>query len=164
VLTRTPTSLSENCDTTASALTRPRLSPAWTAQHSSPLRYTLTRINYHFALKYRQTAGPKLWQGPRAQPRLVYRVLLPFYRKNRFTEFGAVGYIITLYSSKSYAKSWKVRPNFGEVRTPDPPVVAPMAGPGVTAHTALQNQVGVPKKIKLAPKQFYAYTNISTEV
>jgi len=36
------------------------------------------------------------------------RVLLPFYRKNleRSTQFGAVGYIITLYSSKSYFKSW----------------------------------------------------------
>jgi len=32
------------------------------------------------------------------------RVLLPFYRKklDRSTQFGAVGYIITLYSSKSY--------------------------------------------------------------
>ena len=29
-----------------------------------------------------------------------------------------VGYIITLYSSKSYVKSWGVRPNFGEVWTP----------------------------------------------
>jgi len=31
------------------------------------------------------------------------RVLLPFYRKklDRSTQFGAVGYIITLYSSKS---------------------------------------------------------------
>ena len=36
------------------------------------------------------------------------RVLLPFYRKklDRSTQFGAVGYIITLYSSKSYVKSW----------------------------------------------------------
>ena len=34
------------------------------------------------------------------------RVLLPFYRKklDRSTQFGAVGYIITLYSSKSYVK------------------------------------------------------------
>ena len=48
------------------------------------------------------------------------RVLLPFYRKkfNRFTQFGAVGYIITFYSSKSYVKSTGVRSNFGEVRTP----------------------------------------------
>jgi len=32
------------------------------------------------------------------------RVLLPFYRKilDRSTEFGAVGYIITLYLSRSY--------------------------------------------------------------
>ena len=35
------------------------------------------------------------------------RVLLPFYRKklDRSTQFGAVGYIITLCSSKSYVKS-----------------------------------------------------------
>ena len=32
-----------------------------------------------------------------------------------------VGYIITRFSSKSYVKSWGVRPNFGEVRTPRPP-------------------------------------------
>jgi len=66
------------------------------------------------------------------------RVLLPFYRKklDRSTQFGAVGYIITLYSSKTYVKSWVgwlvesltshlthygVRPNFVEVRTPRPP-------------------------------------------
>jgi len=47
------------------------------------------------------------------------RVLLPFYRKklDRSTQFGAVGYIITLYSSKSYVKSWGVHPNFLGVRT-----------------------------------------------
>jgi len=35
------------------------------------------------------------------------RVLLPFYEKklDRSTQFGAVGYTITLYSSKSYVKS-----------------------------------------------------------
>ena len=35
------------------------------------------------------------------------RVLLPFYRKklDRSTQFGAVGYIIALYSSKSYVES-----------------------------------------------------------
>ena len=56
------------------------------------------------------------------------RVLLPFYRNklDRSTQFGAVGYIITLYSSKSYVKSWGVCPNFGEVRTPRPPVVVHM--------------------------------------
>jgi len=36
------------------------------------------------------------------------------------TQFCAVGYIITLYSSKGYVKSCGVRPNFGEVRTPRP--------------------------------------------
>ena len=36
------------------------------------------------------------------------RVLLPFYRNklDRSTKFGAVGYIITIYSSKSYVKRW----------------------------------------------------------
>ena len=35
-------------------------------------------------------------------------VLLPFYRKklDRSTQFGAVGYVITLYSSKSNVKNW----------------------------------------------------------
>jgi len=57
------------------------------------------------------------------------RVLLPFYRKklDRSTQFGAVGYIITLYSSKSYVKSWGSVQILGD---PDPPpellVVAPM--------------------------------------
>jgi len=42
------------------------------------------------------------------------RVLLPFYRKklDRSTQFDAVGYIITLCSSKGYVKSWGVRSNF----------------------------------------------------
>jgi len=44
---------------------------------------------------------------------------------DRPTQFGAVGYIITLYSSKSYVKSCGVRPNFGEVRTPDPQWLRP---------------------------------------
>jgi len=57
------------------------------------------------------------------------RVLLPFHTKklHRSTQFGTVDYIITLYSSKSYVKSWGVRPNSGEVWTPDLPVVAPMS-------------------------------------
>ena len=56
------------------------------------------------------------------------RVLIPFYSKklDRSTQFGAVGYIITLHSSNSYVKSWGVRPNFWGVRTPHPPVIAPM--------------------------------------
>ena len=62
------------------------------------------------------------------------RLLLPFYRKklDRSTQFGAVGYIITLYSSKSYVKSWGVRPNFGG--SADPPVVAPMIGILITSE------------------------------
>jgi len=56
-----------------------------------------------------------LWEQSGAQPHFQSwgpipwsRVLLPFYRKklDRSTQFGAVGYIITLYSSKSYVKSW----------------------------------------------------------
>ena len=35
------------------------------------------------------------------------------------TQFGAVGYIITLYSSKSYVKTWEVRPNFGGLNPPN---------------------------------------------
>jgi len=60
-------------------------------------------------------------------PILQSRVSLPFYRKklDRATKFGAVGYVITPYSSKSYVKNWGVSPNFGEIRTPLP-VVAPM--------------------------------------
>ena len=55
-----------------------------------------------------------------------YRVLLPFYRKNRqFTQFGAVGYMITLFIKK-LCKKLGVRPNFGKVRTPGPLLVAPI--------------------------------------
>jgi len=42
------------------------------------------------------------------------------------TQFGAVGYIITLYSSKSYVKSWGPSKFWGDPY-PRPPVVAPMA-------------------------------------
>ena len=38
---------------------------------------------------------------------------------DRSTKFGAVGYIITFYSSKAML-NLGVRPNFGEVRTPRP--------------------------------------------
>ena len=50
------------------------------------------------------------------------RVLLPFYRKklDRFTQFGAVGNITTLYSSKN-CKKLGSRSNFGKVRTARPP-------------------------------------------
>ena len=51
------------------------------------------------------------------------------------TQFGAVGYIITLYSSKSYAKSCGVRPEFWGSGPSDPPVNAPMD------TTALSNTV-----------------------
>jgi len=57
----------------------------------------------------------KLWSESAAKPRFQSwgsipwsRVLLPFYRKklDRSIRFGAVGYIITPYSSKNYVKSW----------------------------------------------------------
>jgi len=44
---------------------------------------------------------------------------------DRSTQFGAVGYIIILYSSKSYVKTSGAVQILG-VRIPDPPVVAPM--------------------------------------
>ena len=63
---------------------------------------------------------------------IVYGItaLLQTKKIDRSTQFGAVGYIITLYSSKSYVKICGVCPNFGEVRTPPPlarpPVVSPV--------------------------------------
>jgi len=51
-----------------------------------------------------------------AQPRfqswgsnsLVYGITTLLHKKlDRSTQFGAVGYTITLYSSKSYVKSWR---------------------------------------------------------
>ena len=49
------------------------------------------------------------------------RALLPFYRKklDRSTRFGTVGYIITLYSSRSYVKSWGSSKFWGN---PDHPI------------------------------------------
>ena len=60
------------------------------------------------------------------------RVLLPFYRKklDRSTQFGAVGYIITLYLSKSYVKSGGPSIFWGggvPDPLPRPSVVAPMS-------------------------------------
>ena len=65
-----------------------------------------------------QVGGPIPWS----------RVLLLFYRKklDRSTQFGAVGYIIILYSSKNYVKSWEAVQILGRSGQPDPPVVAPM--------------------------------------
>jgi len=56
------------------------------------------------------------------------RVLLPFYRKkfDRSTQFGAVGYIITLDSSKSYVKSWGRYVQILGRSWPPSPLVAPM--------------------------------------
>jgi len=48
------------------------------------------------------------FRGETTSLKLGSRVLLPFYRKklDRSTQFGAFGYIIIPYSSKSYGKSW----------------------------------------------------------
>jgi len=48
-----------------------------------------------------------------------------FKKLDRLTQFDAVGYIITLYSSKSYVKSWGSVHIFGGP-DPQPPVVALM--------------------------------------
>ena len=50
-------------------------------------------------------------------------VLPPFYRKNR--QFGAVGYIITLYSSKNYVKSWRSVQILGRSGSPNPQWLRP---------------------------------------
>ena len=72
-----------------------------------------------------------------AQPRfqswgsnsLVYNITTLLQKKtDRCTQFGAVGYIITLYSSKSYVNVG-VRPNFREVRIPPTPSVVAPLGP-----------------------------------
>ena len=41
---------------------------------------------------------------------------------DRSTQFGAVGYIITLYTSNSYVKTWGVHPNLGGSGLSDPHV------------------------------------------
>ena len=50
------------------------------------------------------------------------RELLSFYRKklDRSTQFGAVDYIIILYSSKSYVKSWGTVLILGRSKLPRP--------------------------------------------
>jgi len=60
---------------------------------------------------------------------LVYGITTLLQKKlDRSTQFGAVGYIITLYSLKSYVKSWGGPSKFrGGPDPTDPPVVAPMA-------------------------------------
>jgi len=50
------------------------------------------------------------------------RVLIPFYRKklDKSTQFGAVGYIIILYSSKSHVKNWGSVQILGRSEPPTP--------------------------------------------
>jgi len=73
--------------------------------------------------------GATRFQGWGGGPIPSSRVWLPSYKKvDRSTQFGAVGYIIGFYSSKSYVKSWgggSVQ-ILGRSGPPDPPVVAPM--------------------------------------
>ena len=76
-----------------------------------------------------------------AQPRfqswgsnsLVYGITTLLQKKiNRYTQFCAVGYIITPYSSKSYIKSWGSIQILGRSGPPDSPMVASM--PKVTIN------------------------------
>ena len=55
------------------------------------------------------------------------RVLLPFYRKklDRSTQFDAVGYIITLHSSKRYVISWGSVQILGRSGPPTPQWLRP---------------------------------------
>ena len=75
--------------------------------HGVKVRYCTQGRNHVF-----KVGGPIPWS----------RVLLSFYRKklDRFTQFGAVGYIITLYSSKSYVKSWGSVQIWGVRTSPTP--------------------------------------------
>jgi len=73
-------------------------------------------------------------------------LLLPFYRKklDRSTQFGAVGYIITLYSSKSYVKRWgsgPPRPTSGCARYTD----GIIGGNGKTQRTIFADTLSRPQ-------------------
>ena len=58
---------------------------------------------------------------------MVYGITTLLQKKlDRSTQFGAVGYIITLYSSKSYVKVGFLSKFWGG-SDPPPPVVAPMS-------------------------------------
>ena len=50
---------------------------------------------------------------------------------DRSTQFGEVGYIITLYSSKSYVKTWGFVQIFWGVLTPDPQCLRPCPWPAL---------------------------------
>jgi len=53
---------------------------------------------------------------------LVYGITTVLQKKiDRSTQFGAVGYLITLYSSKSYVQSWGFVQILGRSGSPDPP-------------------------------------------
>jgi len=53
---------------------------------------------------------------------------------DRSIRFGAVGYIITLYSSKSYAKSWGSVQILRGLASPTPSVVAPLSQTHTVYH------------------------------
>ena len=107
--------------------------PHFTASSST----TTPRVNNYarmipFVAQQLKWASPTKVRESGAQPRfqswgsnsLVYGITTLLQKKlDRSTQFRAVGYIITLYSSKSSG----VRQNFMEVRTSRPPVVAPMS-------------------------------------
>ena len=73
--------------------------------------------------------GPFAGAHPRLQSWgvqfLGLRYDYPSTEKNSI-QFGTVGYIITLYSSKSYVKSWGSVYILGVRTSPTPPVVGPM--------------------------------------
>ena len=77
-------------------------------------------------------------------------VLLPFYRKkklDRSTKFGAVGYIITLNSLKSYELVG--RPNFGVADFPRPHWLSPCSSK--PCYTPLIcNDVLIPSRLRQA--------------
>jgi len=78
---------------------------------------------------------------------------------DRSTQFGAVGYTITLYSSKKFVKSWGSVQIFGRSGFPRPPVVAPM---GLYIVYALVNSDSMQVKttnLSLKCNQFIYYEN-----
>jgi len=84
----------------------------WNLATYTPMTKTMQLPAEHSNMPFELQLTLKEFFQSGAQPRLQswgpipwFRVLLPYYRKklDRSTQFG---YIITLYSSKSYVKSW----------------------------------------------------------
>jgi len=78
-------------------------------------------LRWRNALSYKQRHNHVFKVGGRIPWSMV---LLSFYtlqkKLDRSTQFGAVGYIITLYSSKSYVKSWGSVQILGRSGPPSP--------------------------------------------